>query len=52
MEEQEFADFYQEILLQLSLSAIHLIFLSCPGRLVEQVVFNGRVRAINHEVDP
>ncbi len=52
MKEQEFADFYQEILLQLSLSAIHLIFFTCPDRLVEQAVFNGRVRAINHEVDP
>ena len=52
MNEQEFADFFQEILLQLCLSAIHLIFSSCPDRLVEQAVFNGRVRTINHEVDP
>ena len=36
---------------QLCLSAIHLIFSSCPDRLVEQAVLTGEW-TINHEVDP
>ncbi|OPZ75200.1 MAG: hypothetical protein BWY80_00253 [Firmicutes bacterium ADurb.Bin456] len=49
MDDREFADFYQEILLQLSLSAIHLVFLKCPDRLLQQVGFNGRVGAAGTE---
>jgi hypothetical protein len=49
MNDRDFADFYQEIILQLGLSAVHLIFLKCPDRLIQQVGFNGRVGAAGAE---
>lgn len=49
MEEQEFDIFYQSILLQISLSALHLIFSVIPARHIQWVGFNGRVK--NHKAE-
>lgn len=51
MNEKEFANFYEEILLQLSLSAIHLIFESTRDRQIQQVGYNGRVGETAPETD-
>jgi restriction system protein len=41
MDQKDFNDFYESILLQLTLSGMHNIFRSMPERLVKQVGFNG-----------
>ncbi|MFA4885007.1 MAG: hypothetical protein WC601_04415, partial [Desulfotomaculaceae bacterium] len=47
MEEQEFDIFYQSILLQITLSALHIIFSVIPARHIQWVGFNGWVENDN-----
>jgi len=49
MEQKEFAHFYESILLQITLSAIHAIFESTPARHIQRVAYNGYVRGIAPE---
>lgn len=44
MDEQEFDIFYQSILLQITLSALHIIFSEIPARHIQWVGFNGWVK--------
>ncbi len=43
MDEQEFDIFYQSILLQITLSALHIVFSAIPARHIQWVGFNGWV---------
>ncbi len=47
MEEQEFDIFYQSVLLQITLSALHIIFSVIPARHIQWVGFNGWVKNDN-----
>ncbi|MDD4160824.1 MAG: hypothetical protein PHO18_07750, partial [Synergistaceae bacterium] len=47
MDEQEYDIFYQSILLQITLSALHIIFSSIPTRHIQWVGFNGWVKNDN-----
>lgn len=44
MEQEEFSSFYKNILLQLTLSSIHILFESLDPRHIQQAAFNGLVK--------
>lgn len=50
MEQNDFDDFYESVLLQITLSSIHMIFQSVKARHIQWIGFNGRV--INDESKP
>lgn len=47
MEQQEFEIFYQSLVLQITLSALHIIFNTIPARHIQGVGFNGWVKNDN-----
>lgn len=49
MDQTEFAHFYESILLQITLSAIRVIFESTPERHIRRVAYNGYIRGIAPE---
>lgn len=49
MEQEEFNDFYESVLLQVTLGSIRVIFDSVPARHVQRVAFNGLVKGVAPE---
>jgi len=50
MKQKDFDDFYESVLLQITLSSIHMIFQSVKARHIQWIGFNGRVN--NDESKP
>ena len=51
MQQEEFYDFYEAVLLQITFSCIHIIFESVRAGLIQQVGFNGLVKGPDSDTD-